>query len=165
ANMSQNSGRKGRKKAEVNVDVLEGAVAVGGRKDDSCVDVNKPEADDISGGNETDENCGNCETVVKCDDKAMQCEVCQIWFHIVCEGMPEEVYDYIMSVGDQITWYCTHCKGGCVQLYKRMDKIEEQNNALAEIIGQEQENDRAMDARMGIVEVQSVALGESVQPC
>ncbi|KAK7066083.1 hypothetical protein SK128_017036, partial [Halocaridina rubra] len=172
--MSQNSGRKGRKKVDVSVDVLEGAVAVGGRKDDSCVDVNKPAVDDGSGGNETDENCGNCETVVKCDDKAMQCKVCKVWFHTVCEGMPEEVYDCIMSVGDQITWYCTHCKRGCVQLYKCMDKIEEQNKVLwnkqgqkereikawAEIVGQ-QESNRAMNARMGVVEAQSVALATS----
>lgn len=68
--------------------------AVEGREDK---DVNKPVASCLNSDEEDDANtaCGACEVAMCDDDSTIQCEVCTYWFHITCENMPEDVYDYI----------------------------------------------------------------------
>ena len=36
------------------------------------------------------EKCADCSLVVGAQDKAIECEVCDRWFHIKCKGVSEE---------------------------------------------------------------------------
>ena len=38
--------------------------------------------------------CSICEVIVR--DKAVNCEVCSVWFYITCENIPEEVYKFMV---------------------------------------------------------------------
>ncbi|KAK7085519.1 hypothetical protein SK128_000880, partial [Halocaridina rubra] len=132
----------------------------------------------VSGINEDNDvrndSCRKCDVVVKDEDKAMQCEVCKTSFHKTCEGMPDKVYNYVLSIGDQNTWYSTFCRRGCVKLCKNMGKLEEQSkilqnkqnetegkiNVLTEDIHEGQNNNNALEFRLGTTEVQSVAFSE-----
>ncbi|KAK4322085.1 hypothetical protein Pmani_007138 [Petrolisthes manimaculis] len=147
---------------------------------DGAKDVNKPPdgASNVilptssSSSKETvrSDNCVICEKTVKNDDQAIQCEICRLWVHITCEGMPKEAYDYIMSVGDQVAWKCTYCKRGCLKLYEYMEELGKQNktlwskqreirdemNALTEVVGKNQEINKDMEVRLGALEANSV---------
>ena len=122
-------------------------------------------------------NCGTCNNVVKDDEKAIECGTCKIWFHTTCEGMDDVVYNYIVSVEEQISWYCIHCKKGSVKIYKRVEEIGEQINivcnkqteiekkvkVLAEVVEESQEASRTTEVRLGAVEVKSVTMEDKME--
>ena len=70
--------------------------------------------------------CGKCERQVADDHEAVQCEVCELWFHIVCEKIPYQVYAYMQDedTGAQVSWFCIYCKRGCTMLQKRIKKLK-----------------------------------------
>lgn len=67
-------------------------------------------------------------TEVKDNDKALQCEICDRWFHIKCEKMPSNVYDDMVNkeAGQQLHWNCAACKHGHEKLFQYLNKIETQ---------------------------------------
>ncbi|KAG7165863.1 putative PHD-finger-containing protein 5, partial [Homarus americanus] len=72
------------------------------------------------GGKKNAEMCGECGLTVKDSDKAVSCDVCEVWFHIECEKLPEEVYNFMQDEEAEgvLMWYCSHCKKGCAKLHK-----------------------------------------------
>ena len=53
-----------------------------------------------------------CSKRVDDNGKALCSEPCSIWFHIQCIKVPECVYDYMQSSGDDggFTWHCNDCR-------------------------------------------------------
>ena len=68
--------------------------------------------------NTENENCGKCGQAVPNDQssKALQCEneQCQVWFHLSCTNIPEELFAMINDVSEDedagIRWLCTVCR-------------------------------------------------------
>ena len=86
--------------------------------------------------------CGHCKRVVKEDDPAMECEICEQWYHIKCQNITKMEYNYIQggtkkkSVS-KMHWYCQTCDKVAVNFMKTMtslhikhQKIEERMNKL-----------------------------------
>lgn len=38
------------------------------------------------------EKCGECSRLVKSEDKGIQCELCEAWFHSSCQAIDDEQY-------------------------------------------------------------------------
>lgn len=73
--------------------------------------------------------CGKCERLVKENDRALECEICDCWFHTKCENIPHEVYKFMVEeeAGEQLHWNCSFCKRGCDKLLNYIKKkIEKQ---------------------------------------
>lgn len=53
-----------------------------------------------------------CGLVVKVDDSSLNCEICELWYHIRCENIPQEIYDFMVDVeeGQQFHCNCSFCK-------------------------------------------------------
>ena len=51
--------------------------------------------------------CGICNKTVKINQKAVQCDSCDLWVHISCNGILEEVYENLKY--DDDLWYCLLC--------------------------------------------------------
>ncbi|KAK3873078.1 hypothetical protein Pcinc_021890 [Petrolisthes cinctipes] len=39
-------------------------------------------------------DCGKCKKEVKDSDSALECEICEVWFHIEFEEIPKVVYKF-----------------------------------------------------------------------
>lgn len=78
--------------------------------------------------------CGDCELEVIEGNKALCCEVCDIWFHIQCQNIPETIYTFIFESeeGDQFLWCCKFCKRGGIKLHSRMRNYESKQSILEE---------------------------------
>ncbi len=51
--------------------------------------------------------CGQCNTLIVNNTKAIQCDSCSLWFHIECGKVSETYYD---SLGDSsFQWKCSDC--------------------------------------------------------
>ena len=51
--------------------------------------------------------CGTCKHPVEWEQKAVLCEVCDVWFHICCQEIPSS--DYSKLDQSDVIWKCTHC--------------------------------------------------------
>ena len=84
--------------------------------------------------------CSSCEKSVRANQKGLQCDECDKWFHSVCEQVPpgdrfchlnvrsllrcvDEIHDLIASIGDgrlylslSETWLDTNCPDGVVSI-------------------------------------------------
>ena len=60
-----------------------------------------------------DDNCGKCSKPCKRTQKAMDCDICQPWFHITCSDVEED--EYTLYVRKQqakkgFKWFCSECR-------------------------------------------------------
>eukprot|EP00058_Branchiostoma_floridae_P027249 XP_002612740.1 hypothetical protein BRAFLDRAFT_97280 [Branchiostoma floridae] len=62
-------------------------------------------------------NCGDCGRLVKDTDKAVECEICVIWFHARCAKVSDSLYQVITEEPDNCHWFCQYCKRGAKKLY------------------------------------------------
>lgn len=122
--------------------------------------------------------CGTCNHSVGDSDHAVECDICEVWYHIVCIYIPVEVYEYMMDEEnqDQTSWYCNSCKKGRVKLHKRIIKVEKtqvdivnrQENLEAELSGvktelrEGQQIAKAVETRVGTVEARTLEAKEVI---
>ena len=79
--------------------------------------------------------CGICSATVLKKDKALQCELCEFWYHTSCEKMDDDTYDLIIKDRAKevpmIHWYCSkQCNkvaskylGGVLHLEREVQKL------------------------------------------
>lgn len=117
----------------MNKPVLRSAASGNKGKMAETADNNKDKKAEISTDMGKDD-CGKCELTVSNGEKAVACDVCEVWFHIQCEDIPEEVYDFMMQEDrtDQLSWCCSCCKRGCLKLQQRMNKLEKGQLSILE---------------------------------
>ena len=51
--------------------------------------------------------CGKCEKSVRSNQKGIQCEFCDVWFHPKCINLSNELYNKL-SISTE-SWYCQPC--------------------------------------------------------
>lgn len=68
------------------------------------------------------EQCLSCSSVVRDNDLALQCEVCDAWCHTKCENISEEVYKALQV--ENIHWYCARCNKGIGKILLTLSKVQ-----------------------------------------
>ena len=81
--------------------------------------------------------CGRCDKeVAENKDKALQCELCDLWFHISCQAVCDSLYEVIrderLKATPLVSWYCIpSCRRtadkflkGARQLQADVDKLQ-----------------------------------------
>jgi len=53
-------------------------------------------------------SCAVCSKIVSNEDLALECEICETWFHISCEDITKQEYDFL-SDHKSVHWYCSTC--------------------------------------------------------
>ena len=53
--------------------------------------------------------CGKCEKEVKENDRGVQCEICEKWNHIRCEGIGKDMYSMLQEEKG-VKWFCSNCR-------------------------------------------------------
>ena len=57
------------------------------------------------------QKCGDCSKIVSSSHKALLCDGCSQWHHTSCEGVKDEIYDFLSGHDEKqgIHWYCKKC--------------------------------------------------------
>ena len=59
--------------------------------------------------NNLDFPCSICNKNVLTNQKAIQCDTCNKWCHIQCDGTSLETYNHLMITNDTVSWHCLFC--------------------------------------------------------
>ena len=68
--------------------------------------------------------CMKCNRKVKENQKGIQCEYCDIWFHISCGDLGEEEYEKLKNLGDKASWYCKSCTSRIKDMKKEIQVLK-----------------------------------------
>ena len=88
-----------------------------------------PTKDSDTGG-KTNNKCGKCKKVVAKKDRSLKCEYCGLWHHATCENMSEQQYDFIMTQGNQLHWFCKACNSKAIEVLKLVQGIKDRQDDL-----------------------------------
>ena len=80
----------------------------------------------------TTDLCGTCNKVVKTGEKALGCEYCNTWFHIVCEKYSEVEYEMLKK--PQSHWFCKRCDDKAIDVLQIMRNTKEFQDKMVERI-------------------------------
>lgn len=119
------------------------------------------------------ENCGTCEIRVGEKDKAIMCEICELWFHCKCEKVPDDTYK-VLRKDEGVHWYCRGCDKGVAKILtaisnigRRQDKVEADldiiNTKLSVISDQNDELQRNVDLLNKNLEIQKQCYDEAIK--
>jgi len=77
-------------------------------------------------------DCPLCNKVVNDSDLALECEICDQWYHINCVDISEDEYTFL-SAHKSVHWYCMTCIKNVANVIKlvsslkqRLEKVSEQ---------------------------------------
>ena len=49
--------------------------------------------------------CSICNKNVLNNQKAIQCDSCNLWCHIKCDGASSEIYNYLLLSDETVSWH------------------------------------------------------------
>ena len=76
--------------------------------------------------------CGGCKKQVTKSDRGLKCEYCGAWFHIECECVTNEAYEFIENHGEQLHWFCKTCNSKAIEVLKLVQGLKDQQAKLEE---------------------------------
>ena len=88
-----------------------------------------------SGEQTKPEKCGTCDKTCKEDDKALQCELCDTWYHTSCEKISDDEYKMLKKDTGRkcplFHYYCSkQCNKTAEKLLSGLTKVEQQMEQL-----------------------------------
>lgn len=75
------------------------------------------------------DNCGKCRKTVSNTDTALQCEMCEKWFHVSCESIQLELYKMLQKFNSQM-WFCSTCKTEVKRNNEKIRELEKKNELM-----------------------------------
>lgn len=73
--------------------------------------------------------CGECKRAIGRGDKAVQCELCELWFHCRCENVADDTYKLMNQ--DKIHFYCGRCDKAAGSILKIVIGIQKKQDNMA----------------------------------
>ena len=78
--------------------------------------------------------CPQCNEEVAGDDQAMQCDYCEKWFHIICQDVTEEEYNFFNEY-KRNHWFCKVCGKNIMSIIKTVNSLKERQDKVEEEFG------------------------------
>lgn len=78
--------------------------------------------------------CENCKIIIDEDDEALQCELCEFWFHTECQNINKSTYNFLVKNAKSreknncVHWYCKCCDSGAEKILKAVTKLSKRQD-------------------------------------
>ena len=86
------------------------------------------------------DKCSKCSKNVRANSKAIQCDLCDLWFHASCEWISKERYNKLSEPDNEEVFFCSNCLNHELPFGLENDKIFEQTNSIGLNIDSNLEN-------------------------
>ena len=77
-----------------------------------------------------DAPCSCCQEMVFSTSKAMNCNLCQAWFHISCVDISVDAYEMLKCMKGSV-WLCEGCEETFSDMQSRLDSLSNENVVLS----------------------------------
>ena len=85
------------------------------------------------------DKCPKCSECVVKTDKALQCDLCESWFYIICHNLSEDKYKLLID-SDALHWFCDTCNKHVAKVFTMLARfIHKQDAMLARVVSMETE--------------------------
>lgn len=72
-----------------------------------------------------DNVCPTCTKDVLRSEQALQCDLCNIWYHIKCQGVSSEVYKILSKkCNNYIHWFCKLCNANAITTIRLIQEVK-----------------------------------------
>ena len=74
-------------------------------------------------------NCGmiDCKKgKITAASKALQCEICEQWWHILCAEVDDGQYTVLHNGINGIHWFCRYCNVGCAKVMQLLGQVRQE---------------------------------------
>lgn len=75
------------------------------------------------------EKCGKCKKTVKENENGLVCETCERWYHPSCQSVNPELYKMLQKYEEQL-WFCGDCKPEIKKNVERVRELEQKNDEM-----------------------------------
>jgi len=99
--------------------------------------------------------CPQCSDEVSGDDQGIMCDLCEKWFHIICQDVTEEEYNFFNEY-KRNHWFCKTCDKSVMSIIKTVNSLKERQDKVEEEFGKVKE-----DMKRLVVENQSMKVSTS----
>ena len=83
--------------------------------------------------------CLRCRKDVTKDHKSVQCQTCQFWVHVECQGISDELFNFLRE-GEGVCWNCNSCLASSARLERTViafeARLKETETVSAKTIGE-----------------------------
>ena len=83
--------------------------------------------------------CLRCRKDVTKDHKSVQCQTCQFWVHVECQGISDELFNFLLE-GEGVCWNCNSCLASSARLERTViafeARLKENEMVTAKTVGE-----------------------------
>lgn len=127
----------------------------GGKPRKQEKEVRKEEASDADTDSSMEDNvCGDCEEDVIDGQDGVSCDLCKVWFHIVCVRITKQEYRFMQN-SQRFKWFCRACDG-------KFGNLAEVNRELNDRINNMEGNQDNMSDRLNIFQKEMEQMREAI---
>ena len=115
----------------------------------------KEESSDADTDSSMEDNvCGDCEEDVRDGQDGVACDLCKVWFHIVCAGISKHEYRFMQN-NKRFKWFCGECDG-------KFGNLAAANRELKDKINKMEGNQDTMNDRLNIFQKEMKQMREAI---
>lgn len=93
------------------------------------------------------EKCNVCDKLVRDNDLGLQCEICESWFHINCQEITDDEYNFLI-LHKSLHWYCLICNKSVVDVIKMVATLKTKYEKLQESVDTIDKNVSSLTSRV-----------------
>lgn len=101
----------------------------------------------MANNSRADIECVECNKMVRSQDKALACDLCEQLFCYMCTGVKGKTYEVVSKAKEEgISWICKHCRislPGAAKLNARMKRLESSHQEILKELKEIKENKTA----------------------
>lgn len=111
---------------------------------------------------EEDATCPVCDNMVGDGDKGLQCDECQRWYHVQCEGVDEAWYGKMQDEEGE-PWYCRKCMRNLKKYIEKVKRFREERETWTSERVRLEDQIKNLTESLGVVERENRTLREELK--
>ena len=94
--------------------------------------------------------CLRCRRAVTTDTKSVQCQTCEFWVHVDCQGISDELFNILVDPEKYggVCWNCDSCLASTARLERHLKSFEARVNQVEAATAKTSSDLKVVDAKV-----------------
>ena len=114
-------------------------------------------------------DCPDCKKGIVESSDALQCELCESWFHAECQGITKSTYKWLgknaqcRDHNNHVHWYCRICDVSAAKVLTAVTRLSLRQDKLEREVGEQSSKIKQLDDRVASSEAKVNSIEESLK--